>query len=117
MKIVDPSLLNNLLPTFILLAFIIPFAYLASRKKHKMKKDPVKAVGFMVIILHIMFWFCALADIFDDQKDSVFLQSVLGLLISMTFVHTAFKHQKKRIEALEEKLNAQTSQSPPGFSE
>lgn len=113
MKIMDPILLSNLLPVFILLAFIIPFAYVTFRRKQKIKKDPVKSVGFMINVLHILFWFIFLANIFDIQKDQVFPFFILLLLISMAFVHTAFKHQKERIEALEEKLNAQNSQNLP----
>ena len=115
MKIMDPILLMNLIPVFILLAFIIPFAYITSRRKQKMKEDPVKSVGFMIKMLHIVVWFTLLICIFDDQKDLMFLHSILFLGISMVFVNSAFKHQQERIEALEEKLNAQTSQNLPPF--
>jgi preprotein translocase subunit YajC len=116
MKILDANLLRNLLTVLILLAFVIPLSYVSVRRKQRKKKDPVKEVGFMINVLYIVVCFNLLICIFDDQKDSMFLQSILFLGISMVFVNSAFKHQQERIKALEEKLNDRASQplpSPP----
>jgi uncharacterized membrane protein len=100
----------------LLLIFIISFAYVTFIRKQKTKKDPVRLVGFLVVLLSIGLVLIILANIFDNQKDSTFLFSILFLQASMVIVYTAIKHQQKRIEFLEEKFNGQTSENLPHSS-
>ena len=75
------------------------------KRTYKMTIDPVKRVGFMVMLLNILLLGLVLASIFDNEKHSMFISSILFLQTSMIFVYTAFKHLQKRIDALEEKLD------------
>jgi uncharacterized protein YacL len=77
---------------------------------HKMLKDPVKRVGFIVMLLNLLLIGLVLANIFDNQKNPMFMFSIVFLQCSMVMVYTAFKHQQKRIDALEAKLNEQQRQ-------
>lgn len=75
-----------------------------------MKKNPVRMVGFMLILLSVLLLLLVISGIFDGDEENMFIFSVLFLQMSMSFVYTAFKHQQKRIDMLEEQLNKQCLQ-------
>ena len=74
-------------------------------RKYKVTIDPIKRVGFMVILLSVLLLGLVLASIFDNEKQPMFIFSIIFLQMSMVMVYTAFKYLQKRIDALEEKLN------------
>jgi cbb3-type cytochrome oxidase subunit 3 len=98
-----------MLPVFILLVFIIVFTYFAYKRKQTMKKDPVRAVGTMMIILGIFVVAVPVINIFENEKTPEWYFAVVFLMCSLTVIYSAFKHQQRRIDALEEKLNEQAS--------
>jgi len=72
-----------------------------------MKKDPVKGIRFMLIILGFFVVAIPIISMFEKKKSPEWIFAVLFLFCSMIFIDAAFKHLKKRIEILEEKLNNQ----------
>lgn len=75
-----------------------------------MKKDPVRMVGFMLILLSVLLLLLVFSGYFDGDEENMFIFSVLFLQMSMVFVYTAFKYQQKRIDMLEEQLNKKSLQ-------
>lgn len=71
-----------------------------------MKKEPTTMVGLMVILLSVILLLICFGSNNLRLKQTVII-SVMFLQMSLLFVYIAFKHQQKRIDSLEEKLNQQ----------
>lgn len=70
-----------------------------------MKKDPVKAVGVMVIILGIVMVILVFSNSSESGDTPEWFHGVFFLFCSMCVVSAAIKHMAKRIDELEKKLN------------
>ncbi|MHC5156937.1 MAG: hypothetical protein ACYSOZ_02395, partial [Planctomycetota bacterium] len=92
---------------FMILLFVISFAWFVSRKKKKINKDPLYSFAFMMYILIILTVALPLISYFEKEKLPEWFFAILFLTMSMTTIYTVLKHQQKRIDALEEKLNEQ----------
>ena len=68
-------------------------------------KDPGKGVRFMLIILGVLMIALPIISMFEKKKSPEWVLAILFLFCSMIFIDAAFKHQQKRIDALEKKLD------------
>lgn len=71
-----------------------------------MKKNPVELMHFTLILMII--FLLATFIIKSRENDLDLPLATAFLVISMSSVYTAFKHQQQRITALEEKLEEQS---------
>lgn len=74
-----------------------------------MKKNPVKAVGAMIVILGIFTVAFPIINIFEKEKTPEWYFAIVVLMSSMTVIYSAFRHQQKRIDMLEEQMNNKSS--------
>jgi len=73
------------------------------------KKDPTKSVLICAIMTGIIA-ILSLILTFKDVERANYLFPVQFISLGLFFVYFTFKHQQKRIDALEEKLNEQNQQ-------
>lgn len=76
-----------------------------------MKKDPVKAVKYLVIILGITIVILPIINIFEKEKMPEWIFGIMFLFCSMFIVYGVIKHMAKRIDELEKKLEANESEA------
>jgi len=101
------QLLPYLLTAFMILLFVISFAFFAFRKKQKINKNPLFALTLMTYLLIILMGALPIITRLEKEKAPDWYFAIFFLAMSMSIVHAVFKHQQKRIDALEEKLNNQ----------
>lgn len=105
------NVLTNLIPVFLLLVFIMSFAYAVFRRKPKTKDNPVKAVGLMMLVLSILIVTVPIINFVEKEKTPEWFFAVVFLMLSMSVIYPAFKQMEKRITALEEKLKDHASRN------
>ena len=70
-----------------------------------MKKNPVNSVTFMTYLFGIFIVAIPIINLHEKEKTPEWFLPLIFLFCSLSVIHATFKHQQKRIEALEEKLS------------